>query len=75
MTTCHGADLKTANQTKYAYIKAMNFIIHQWNHGIEINGIEIFWTYNEGKSAVIERVIRTLKNKIYKYMSVITINE
>ena len=27
-------------------------------------------TYNEGKSVVAERFIRTLKNKLYKYMTV-----
>ena len=26
-------------------------------------------THNEGKSAIAERFIRTLKNKIYKYMT------
>ena len=31
--------------------------------------IEMYSTHNEGKSAVAERFIRTLKNKIYKYMT------
>ena len=30
--------------------------------------------YNEGKSVVAERFIRTLKNKIYKYMTSISKN-
>ena len=30
--------------------------------------------HNEGKSAVAERFIRTLKNKIYKYMTAISKN-
>ena len=29
--------------------------------------------YNEGKSVAAERFVRTLKNKIYKYMSSISI--
>ena len=29
----------------------------------------MYSTYNEGKSVVAERVIRTLKTKIYKYMT------
>ena len=29
-------------------------------------------TNNEGKFAVAERFIRTLKNKIYKYMTTVT---
>ena len=31
-------------------------------------------THNEGKSVVIERFVRTLKNKIYKYMTSISKN-
>ena len=31
-------------------------------------------THNEGKSAIAERFIRTLKNKIYKYMTSISKN-
>ena len=38
------------------------------------NNIELYSTYNEGKSAVAERFIRTLKNKIYKYMTSISKN-
>ena len=36
------------------------------------NDIEMYSTYNEGKSVVAERFIRTLKNKIYKYMTSIS---
>ena len=32
----------------------------------------MYSTYNEGKSAVAERFIRTLKNKIYKHMTAIS---
>ena len=38
------------------------------------NDIEIYSTHNEGKSAVAERFIRALKNKIYKYMTPISKN-
>ena len=31
-------------------------------------------TYNEGKSAITERFIRTIKNKIYKYVTSISKN-
>ena len=34
----------------------------------------MYSTHNEGKSVVAERFIRTLKNKIYKYMTVISKN-
>ena len=34
----------------------------------------MYSTYNEGKSVVAERVIRTLKNKIYKHMTFVPKN-
>ena len=40
----------------------------------EKNGIEMYSTHNEGKSVVAERFIRTIKNKIYKYMSSLSKN-
>ena len=36
---------------------------------LEKNGIDIYSTHNKRKSFVDERFIRTLKNKIYKYMT------
>ena len=36
---------------------------------LKINNIEMYSTYNEGKSAFAERFIRTLKNKIFKHMT------
>ena len=41
---------------------------------LKINNIEMYSTYNEEKSAVAERFIRTLKNKIYKHMTAISKN-
>ena len=38
------------------------------------NDIEMYSTYNQGKSVVAERFIRTLKNKNYKYMTSISEN-
>ena len=34
----------------------------------------MYSTYNEGKSVVSERFIRTLKNKIFKHMTAISKN-
>ena len=34
----------------------------------------MYWIYNEGKSVVAKRFIRTLKNKTYKYMTAISKN-
>ena len=41
---------------------------------LKINNIEMYSTYNEGKSVVAERFIRTLKNKIFKQMTAISKN-
>ena len=38
------------------------------------NSIEMYSTDNEGKSFIAERFIRTLKNKIYKYMTSVSQN-
>ena len=38
------------------------------------NDIVVYSTHNEGKSVVAERFIRTLKGKIYKYMTSISKN-
>ena len=38
------------------------------------NAIEMYSAHNEAKSVVTERFIRTLKSKIYKYMTSITKN-
>ena len=41
---------------------------------LKINNIEMYSTYNEGKSVVAERFIRTLKNKIFKQITAISRN-
>ena len=41
---------------------------------LKMNNIEMYSTYNEGKSAVAERFIKTLKNKNFKHMTVISKN-
>ena len=38
------------------------------------NGIVMYSTHNEGKTVIAERFIRTLKSKIYKYMTSISKN-
>ena len=38
------------------------------------NDIEMYSTFNEGKSVIAERFIKTLKNKIYKHMTIIGAN-
>ena len=41
---------------------------------LKISNIEMYSTYNEGKSVVPERFIRTLKNKIFKHMTAFSKN-
>ena len=41
---------------------------------LEKNDIEMYSTHNEGKSVVAERFIRTLKDKIYRFMTSISKN-
>ena len=48
--------------------KSHNRSIESW---LDKNDIEIFSTHNDGKSLVAERFIRTLKNKIYKYKTLV----
>ena len=48
-----------------------NRSIKSW---LEKNAIEMYSTHNEGKSVIAERSIRTLKNKINKYMTSILKN-
>ena len=41
---------------------------------LKINNIERYSTYNEGKSVVAERFIRTLKNKLFMHMTAVSKN-
>ena len=36
---------------------------------LKLNNIEMYSTYNEGKSVIAERFIRTLKNKTFKHIT------
>ena len=39
---------------------------------MKINNIEIYSAYNERKSVIAERFIRTLKNKIFKHITALS---
>ena len=41
---------------------------------LKINNIEMYSTYNEEKSVVGEKFIRTLKNKIFRHMTTVSKN-
>ena len=45
-----------------------NNVFKKW---LSDNDIIMYSTYNEGKSVVAERFIRTLKNKLYKHITYI----
>ena len=48
-----------------------NNLFKKW---LKSNDISMYSTYNEGKSVVAERFIKTLKNKLYKHMTAVSRN-
>ena len=54
--------------------KGSEFYNTSFKKWLQDNDIVMYSTHNEGKSVVAERFIRTLKNKIYKYMTSISKN-
>ena len=54
--------------------KGNEFYNSSFKKWLKDNDIEMYSTNNEGKSVIAERFIRTLKNKIYKYMTSISKN-
>ena len=54
--------------------KGSEFYNNSFKKRLGDNDIEMYSTNNEGKSVITERFIRTLKNKIYKYMTTISKN-
>ena len=63
------------NQIKYGLKKEVNFTAVILKKCLKDNDIEMYSTHNERKSAVAERFIRTLKNKIYKHITLVSKNE
>ena len=55
--------------------KCSEFCYRSMESWLEKNFVEIemYSTHNEGKYVIAERFIRTLKNKIYKYMTSVPI--
>ena len=54
--------------------KGSEFYNNSFKKWLKDNDVEMYSIHNEGKSVVAERFIRTLKNKIYKYMTSISKN-
>ena len=54
--------------------RGSEFYNNSFKKWLKDNDIEMYSIHNEGKSVVADRFIRTLKNKIYKYMAAISKN-
>ena len=54
--------------------KGGEFYNHVFKGWLSSNNIIMYSTFNEGKSVVVERFIRTLKNNLYKHMIAINKN-
>ena len=54
--------------------KGSEFYYSSFKKWLQDNHIELYSIHNEGKSVLIERFIRTLKTKIYKYMTSVSKN-
>ena len=66
---------KSAHKPNKIWVdKGNEFYNSSFRKWLKDNDIEMYPIYNEGKSVVAERCIRTLKNKIYKYMTSILKN-
>ena len=63
--------LDGSNQTpnKVWLDKGSEFYNRPVGSWLEDNDTEMYSTHNKGKSFVAERLIKTLKKKIYKYMT------
>ena len=68
--------LKDSNRrpNKIWFDKGSKFYNRSMKSWLEKNDIEMYSTHNEGKSVVAERFMRTLKNKVCKYMISISNN-
>ena len=65
--------IQKENLIKYGQTKEANFIIILFKKWLQDNNIVMYSTNNsKGKSVIAERFIRTLNNKICKYMTAIS---
>ena len=56
---------------RFSGLQGSEFYNNSFKHFLKINNIEMYLRYNEGKSIVAERFIRTIKTKIYHYKTAI----
>ena len=63
---------EVVNQTKYGQTKAVNFTKRSIKFWLEDNDMDMYSAITEGKSVFNGRFIKTLQNKIYKYVTSIS---
>ena len=63
---------KVTKPNKIWVDQGSEFYNNHFKKFLKINNIEMYSTYNEGKSVVAERFIRTLKNKIFNHIAAIS---
>ena len=67
------ASLDSSKKTnKIRFDQGSEFYNNVFKKWLKDHDKEIYSTYNERKSVVAERLIRTLKNKIFKYMTAVS---
>ena len=71
ITNAFQSILKDSNRkpNKICVDKGSEFCNNSFKKWLQVNDIAMYSTHNEGKSVVAEQFIRTLKNKIFKYMT------
>ena len=62
------------NPNEISADKGSEFYNRSAKSWLEKNDTEMYSMHNEGKSVAAERFVRTLKNKIYKYMTSVSKN-
>ena len=62
------------NQKKIWLDKGSAFYNSSFKKQLKDNDIKMYSTYDKGKSVIAERFIKTLKTKIYKYVTSISKN-
>ena len=66
--------IQIENLNKIWVDKGSEFYNNSFQKWLKGSDIETYSIHNEGKSVVAERFIRTLKTKIYKYMTSVSKN-
>ena len=67
-------DISNRKPNKVWVDKGSEFYNRSMKSWLEKNAMEIYSIYNERKPVIAERFIKTLKSKIYKFMTSITIH-